>query len=239
VAAGILSAGGVSMFAYVRGQRKKHEFEMQIARSEQKALLAQMNPHFLFNALNSVLHFIIENEKKRAVSYLTKFSSLIRRILEGSRQNQVNLEEELSAINLYLELEKLRFGGRFDYTLTIDPRINPAEVQIPSILIQPFLENALWHGLASKTEGGQLNIAFTLSDNAVICTVEDNGIGRQRSMEINARRHGHTSTGLANVKERIHLLNQLYKRTIDMEIQDLMDSEGKPAGTRVVLIFPL
>jgi sensor histidine kinase YesM len=231
-------AGGVGMYVYLRGQRRKHDLEMRIVRSEQKALLAQMNPHFLFNALNSVLHFIIENEKKTAVGYLTKFSSLIRRILEGSNRNLVNLEEELSAIRLYLELEKLRFGEKFEYSLSVNPAINPAETQIPSMLIQPFLENALWHGLATKPEGGRLDIQFELDQAAMVCVIEDNGIGREQSRLINAKRRGHTSTGLQNVQERINLLNQLHKRYISLEITDLADAENKPCGTRVTLVFP-
>lgn len=236
---GIIFIGTSGVYIYIRGQRKRHDFEMEIARSEQKALLAQMNPHFLFNALNSILHFIIENEKRTAISYLTKFSSLIRRILEGSNKNLVSLEEELSAIRLYLELEKLRFGDRFDYTITIEEAINPSQVKIPSMLIQPFIENALWHGLMPKTENGQLELRFTLTpDNVVICTIEDNGIGRKKSMQINSQRTQHRSTGLQNIHERISLLNQLYKHAIRVEILDLTDNDNNAAGTRVTLMLP-
>lgn len=235
----ILSMIGLAVFIYIRNQKKKHEFDMKIARSEVKALLAQMNPHFLFNALNSVLYFIAENERRTAIRYLTKFSTLIRRILDGSTRNLVSLEEELTAITLYLDLEKLRFGDRFDFEISVDPNINPAEVQIPSMLIQPFLENAVLHGLTPQNGNGRLEVRFTLAlSRKLVCMIEDNGVGLERSRELNAGRKNHKSTGLQNVQERIHLLNQLYKQDIRLEITDLASPGNQTTGTRVLLILP-
>ncbi len=232
---------GIGIFSHFRMQvkRKQIEYERQLMLAEQKALKSQMNPHFIFNALNSIRRFILENDIEKADYYLTSFATLMRRVLDNSRQNFISLANEIETLNLYLELEKLRFDDSFDFEIIVDPKIDIHNWWIPPMIIQPFAENAIWHGLAMKKNNGRLIIKFTLlKNNKVQCIVEDNGIGRQKAKEIAAKRKGHKSTGLANTKERLELLYKLYNKRISLHIIDLYDNQGQPAGTRVELLFP-
>ncbi len=232
---------GFSIVAHIILKRKQKELALQrrLLIAEQKALRSQMNPHFIFNALNSIRRFILENDMDKADYYLTSFAYLMRRVLDNSKQNFIPLSTEIETLRLYMELEKMRFDESFNFTLDVDPRIDLANWYLPPMVIQPFLENAIWHGLILKPKEGKLKVSFKLlDDNHILCVIEDNGIGRKKAMEIAAKRKGHKSTGLANTKERLSLLEQLYGKKISLKIIDLYDDNGQPAGTRVELVLP-
>jgi sensor histidine kinase YesM len=228
------------LFAHLRLKAKHRQLEQerQLMLAEQRALRSQMNPHFIFNALNSIRRFILENDMDKADYYLTSFATLMRRVLDNSRQNFITLENELQTLELYLELERMRFDHSFSFYIDVDPQIDIHNWLIPPMIIQPFAENAIWHGLAMKPSGGKLLLSFKLQGDRVLCIVEDNGIGRQKAAQIAAKRKGHKSTGLANTKERLDLLYKLYGKRIELKITDLYDENGEPAGTRVELSFP-
>ncbi len=223
----------------LRGQRRKHEIRREILLSEQKALRTQINPHFFFNSLGSIQRFIVSNDVKVAQAYLNDFSSLVRLVLENSKHNFVFIDQEIKLIQLYLELEKKRFSNKFDYQIEIDDNIDMVEIRIPPLLIQPLVENAIWHGIMPKPQGGTIKLSFTMHDHnssLLLCRISDSGIGREKSKAINQRRGKHyKSTGLANVKERINLINKVYKTNMKMEIIDLYDGNQNPKGTEVLL----
>ncbi len=235
----VILSGALAVFFVARylilTQKRRLELQRKIFLAEQKAMLAQMNPHFIFNSLNSIQNFILENDHVTANQYLVTFSSLIRKVLDASQKNFISLKEELDIVKLYLELEKFRFQGRFDYTLNVGKRINPDQVSIPSMILQPFLENAIWHGLMPKKGGGGLVELDVMrkDEGHLTVTIADNGIGRERSGEINRRRKQHNPTGMRNVEERIRLLNELNNSNLAVHVVDLYDKEGKGCGTRV------
>ncbi len=213
--------------------------KQQLMMAEKKALLSQMNPHFIFNALNSVQYFILQREEFIANNYLVSFSSLIRRILENSKKNLITLSEEIETLILYLNMEKLRFEEKFDFLIIKDPNLEYSDTLVPPMLIQPFIENAIWHGLAPLGQKGELHISFLEGGNYFECIVEDNGIGRKKSAEKNEKRINHQSTGIRNVEERIMLMNKMNDQKIQLEILDLYDPQGRAEGTRVSLKIPL
>ncbi|MCB0643901.1 MAG: histidine kinase, partial [Phaeodactylibacter sp.] len=230
----LLSFGLIAalVLIYVRRQKARAALDRQIVESEQKALRAQINPHFVFNAMNSIQYFITENDKHNAGVFLSRFSKLMRRILDNSKKNWITLEEEISATRHYLGIEKLRFGERFSYELLIEPGVDPYETEIPSMITQPFLENAIWHGLMPKEEPGRLTVRFFREKGDLICEITDDGIGREQAAAIR-RNKRHNSTGITNVTERIELLNKLYNTQMSVYIDDLKDEEGRALGTRV------
>jgi ligand-binding sensor domain-containing protein len=232
---GILLISGIFL-EIIRRQQVQAAIERRVIQSEQKALRAQINPHFVFNAMNSIQYFITENDRHNAGIYLSRFSKLMRRILDNSKKNWIMLEEELSGMRHYLELEQMRFSERFDYRITLDPEIDPYETEIPSMILQPFLENALWHGLMKKTTKGLLTIDFKIAKGVLRCVIEDDGIGRAEAAK--HRRKRHTSTGLQNVQERIQLINAQDRTRMQLKIEDLVDGEGIGCGTRVIIDFP-
>ncbi|HBS86867.1 MAG: hypothetical protein A2W91_12615 [Bacteroidetes bacterium GWF2_38_335] len=206
----------------------------------QKSLTQQMNPHFLFNSLNSIQYFIYKNDKEKSAEYLSKFSLLLRLILENSQQQQIPIRREIQAIELYLELESLRFRGDFKYEIIIDSLVEADFLMIPTLIIQPFVENAIWHGLLHKLEGNKkLVIHISREDDLIICSVEDNGIGRVKSREINERQKSHESLGTKITKNRLQLINSLYGNQLNLKYIDLMDGSGNPIGTKVVLNLPV
>jgi ligand-binding sensor domain-containing protein len=222
----------------VRRREARSALDRRILESEQKALRAQINPHFIFNAMNSIQFFITENDKYQAGVYLSRFSKLMRRILDNSKKNWVTMEEELVAIRHYLDLERLRFEDKFDYSIEVDDSIDIFETELPSMITQPFLENAIWHGLMPAKRRGTLQVHFFPEGEDVVCRILDNGIGRDQASKIRRSRKGHRSTGIQNVKERLHLLNQQFNTHISVEIEDLFDTEGQPTGTQVWFRFP-
>lgn len=222
--------------------RKEGALNQKITEMEMTALRAQMNPHFIFNSLNSIESFIMANEKRLASDYLNKFASLMRMILENSRKQAVSLARDMEAMRLYVDLEKLRFEDKFCYITEIDPPLLVGDYKVAPLLIQPFVENAIIHGIApSEREGLYLKIAVRLDGDYIHYAIEDNGIGRAASLAYTSRSRTveHKSLGLAISRERIDLLNRLKGSDAVLEIVDLVDKEGKAAGTRVLLTLKI
>lgn len=222
-------------------EREKAELNKRIYESELKALRSQMNPHFMFNAINSIQNFVIKNDTVSAQKYLTKFARLIRHVLENSKYEQVLLSNEIEMLNLYVGLETLRASFSFDYTISIDENINADVTFIPPMIIQPFVENAILHGIIPLSERrGQLLISF-MNDGAVFkCVVEDNGIGREAATQIKLKKQlSHKSMGMSVTQERIKLLSKQHnKLSAKVEIEDKF-VEGKPMGTIVKIFIDL
>jgi PAS domain S-box-containing protein len=208
------------------------ETNKKMAEYRLMALRSVMNPHFLFNSLNSIQSFIATNEKKQAINYLSLFSKLIRFTLNSSLDNHNTLAEEIEILKLYINLEKLRFDNKFSESFDIDETIDLEGVEIPSLILQPFVENAILHGLYNK-EGsqGKLDIQFQISEGKLLCVVEDNGIGRKAAEKIKANNKLHKSVGMMLTKERIELINQ--GDALSVQIIDLVDEKKQPSGTRV------
>lgn len=217
-------------------EKKYLEFQKKMFELEQKALQLQMNPHFIFNSLNSIQGFIVNNDIDNALHYLSKFSQLMRRTLANSRESSVSLSDELQALQLYVEIEKLRFSDKFEYTIQVDPEIDESFVEIPPMILQPYVENAIIHGLMHKKAGGKLWIELKQDNDNIIVIIEDNGVGRERATEIR-RESGieRQSRGMMITGERLAILNQYTSETYSVDVIDLMDSNGQAAGTRVVI----
>lgn len=220
-----------------REKNKSEEINRLLISLKLKALRAQMNPHFIFNVLNSIQHFVLHKNNEAAHRYLSKFSRLIRTILNNSDQNIIPLSEEIKALELYLDLEAMRFEKRFDYKISIDESLDPDKVKIPSMLIQPYVENAIKHGILSSPRKGIIKIDISREHLFLKCTVEDNGIGRQKSAEKLAVEE-HRSFGTSITKERLAVINELYGNTLFEQVIDLYDENGEGAGTRVEIRIP-
>lgn len=225
-------------------QQEKREIEQSLIISQLTALRSQMNPHFLFNALNSIQEHIITNQRDLASDYLGKFADLMRVYLDQSRRDTITLEDEVRTLSLYLGLEKMRFEENFEYRIHTSEVEEKMHLHIPTLLIQPYTENAIKHGLLHKRGRKKLDIHFRLateSPNVLICIIEDNGVGRIRSMQINAQdRKNHRSFALEAGKSRLELLNYGRDMKIGVNIEDLYDEKtGNALGTRVILRIPL
>ncbi|WP_088340133.1 tetratricopeptide repeat protein [Robiginitalea sediminis] len=228
------------LILYILYRQYQLNSEKKVLTLEQSMLRSQMNPHFLFNSLNSIKLYIINNEQKNAVHYLNKFSKLVRKILEASAMREIPLSEELETVELYLNIENIRFNNEIDFSINVDPEINTELVRIPSLILQPFLENALWHGLSSK-EGAKilrLNVGQA-APGYIEITITDNGIGRDAAHTLKERRVlKRKSLGLEITKERMANFSKDYQNTYQMTMEDLFDEEGNPAGTQVRLQIP-
>jgi sensor histidine kinase YesM len=215
----------------------KLAFEQKLAEMEMSALRAQINPHFIFNCLNSIKLYTTDNEAAKASAYLTKFSRLIRLVLENSRSERVTLKNELEALELYLEMEVMRFKEKLRFTLTVAPEIDTDIIDIPPMLLQPYVENAIWHGLMHKREGGhvQIKLAQPYTDRLLV-TITDDGIGRTKAAALKSKSAmASKSFGMKVTDERIALINQIYQTKTQVQVHDLTDAEGGAAGTEVVL----
>jgi hypothetical protein len=207
---------------------------------QQRLLRSQMNPHFLFNSLASIQNFIIKEKPALASDYLGRFSKLMRQILNSTAVEYVPLEEEISSIENYLALQKVRYRDMFDYTLEVDEEIDTETTRIPPMLAQPFIENAIEHGILHKGSKGNIAVSFKLHNNQLLFVVEDNGIGREKAQELLRQRDKtHKSMATAITQERIAVSNRKLKRKITMEITDLKDENGQARGTRVVFGVPV
>lgn len=201
-----------------------------------QSLRREMNPHFIFNSLNSVNQFIAQNNELEANKYLSSYSRLMRNILENSNKDFTPLSTELEQLKEYLDLEHMRFNDKFIYEIEVDESLDTDRVLVPNMLIQPHLENAIWHGLRYKDSGGVLNLSVKADGNYLSVTIEDNGIGLKKSNELKTRHQKkHNSRGLTNTHERINLLNSLYNTCITMEITE---KEGEDTGVVVWIRFP-
>jgi tetratricopeptide (TPR) repeat protein len=235
----VLFMVSVAYFVYRQRSLKKQQAQTEL---EQRFLRSQMNPHFIFNALNSIQEYIVLNEKKQATKYLGMFADLMRVYLRQGKTKTISLGEEIEALNIYLELEKMRFEDSLTYTITVEENINTELFAIPSLLIQPYVENALKHGLLHKEQGRKLSIKFGYyaESKHLVCEIEDNGIGRKKSMKINKLRNpNHKSFASSATKKRLELLNYGSKKIIGEETQDLLDSNGLAKGTKVILNIPM
>lgn len=214
-------------------KQKSAELEMQ-------ALRAQMNPHFIFNSLNSINRFILQNNKAQASEYLTKFSKLIRLILQNSQSALIPLESELESMELYLDLEALRFEQRFDYKITIDKDLDISALKVPPLIIQPYAENAIWHGLMHKKEKGQLDIEIHQENEHLYFKITDDGVGRkQAAAQSDKSVTHHKPMGLRITADRIAMIQRSGSGEPAIRINDLQGPDGGDAGTEVLIRLPV
>jgi LytS/YehU family sensor histidine kinase len=216
-------------------------FEQKIAETEMTALRAQMNPHFIFNCLNSIKLYTLENDSQTASEYLTMFSQLIRLVLENSRAEKVTLQKELETLRLYIELEAMRFKNKVHYAIKVDPGIDQQYIEIPPLLLQPYVENAIWHGLMHKKDGGDIMVAVTLpAEQLLQIEITDNGVGRELAAAYKSKSATtQTSCGLKMTSDRLQIINQLYQINADVKITDLTDEAHQVTGTKVIIRIPV
>jgi len=212
------------------------EMQHHTAEVEMQALRAQMNPHFLFNSLNSINHFILKNDADNASDYLTRFSRLMRLILDNSREEWVLLENELKALQLYIQLEAVRLKNVFDYTIEVDPSIAAEAVMIPPMIIQPYVENAIWHGLLHRNEpGGKLKLNIWRMNGNLCIGIEDNGVGRIEASKLRSKFNAHKSShGMKITADRLNIVNKVYGVNAEVQVSDIKENETI-TGTRVLL----
>jgi len=238
----LLLAIGWLIFRTSKHKEKTRLSEMnrKIAEIRQANLRQQMNPHFIFNTLNSIQYYMYQHDKLATNNYLTKFSNLMRKVLDNSQHTSIPLRDELNALNLYLELECIRFKDKFTYEIKVDDEIDTMLYKIPTMLIQPYVENSICHGLMPLEGKGSVKIDIKLDTDHLMCTIEDNGIGREAAQE---RKTGtdcnHNSLGTQIVNSRLDLVNELYGTSLKTKYTDLKDVNGEPAGTLVEIHIPI
>jgi len=221
-------------------RRRMSEMNHKISELTQANLRQQMNPHFIFNTLNSIQYFMYQNDKLATNTYLTKFANLMRKILDNSSKPSVPLQDEIDALTLYLDLERLRFKDKFRFEINIDEEIDPQLYKVPTMLMQPYVENSICHGLMPKDGNGIVKINMKLQNNHIICTIEDNGIGRKAAMERKKMKDpNHNSMGTRIVSSRLELVNSLYGTSLQTVYTDLENMKGEPEGTKVEIHIPL
>lgn len=234
---GLALAAGILYILYRQYQLSS---EKKLLTLEQTMLRSQMNPHFLFNSLNSIKLYIINNEKKNAVHYLNKFSKLVRKILEASSQREISLAEELETVELYMNIENIRFSNEIIFKINIHDNIDVHTIKIPSLILQPFLENALWHGLSSKE--GEKNIVLDVSkgqNGFIKIAITDDGVGRDAAEKIKERKVlKRKSLGIDITKERLANFSRDYQNSFQVEIIDIYNENNEPSGTRILLHIP-
>ena len=224
----------------LESEKTKAELQQQATELEMQALRAQMNPHFIFNSLNSINMFILENNKLQASDYLSKFSRLVRLILQNSQEAFIPLDRELEALRLYLELESLRFEQRFDYKISVNNEVDVSIVKVPPLIIQPYAENAIWHGLMHKKEKGHLEIELYLQEKILYCKITDDGIGRKRAEELKSKSSlTYKSMGMRITADRIAILQKQEQNKPFISVNDLVFPDSRPAGTEVLIQIPI
>lgn len=240
----IVLVGAISFFvkrniSIVRKkEREKVIHEKELVELEAKALRAQMNPHFVFNSLNSIKSLINKNDNEKAAGYLSTFSKLIRTLFQNSDKREVSLYEELETCKLYTQLEKMRFGDKVEFVFDVDESIDLKDFKVPALILQPFIENAIWHGLMPKEAGGKITIQVKRIEDTIQCIIEDNGIGRELSMKNKPQYEStHQSKGIGLTKSRLELDKLLNEREDKIFIIDKEDENGKPDGTKVIISF--
>ncbi|NOQ75916.1 MAG: hypothetical protein GQ574_28175 [Crocinitomix sp.] len=218
-----------------RVEVQQQKMKMEMLESKLKTIRSQMNPHFIFNSLNSIQALVLDQDVKRSYDYIEMFGRLVRNVLRFSEQNNININDEVDFLTVYLELESLRMKEDFEFSITnnIDE-----EVRIPTLLIQPFIENAMHHGLLNKEGQKKLSIEFQLIKDSIQCVILDNGIGRKRSREVNKRQNRPDSFSLNAIEDRLRLLSEHSNCEFKYEIEDLYSADEKAAGTKVTVIFP-
>ena len=217
--------------------RQKTEYEKQLAEIKLKALVAQMNPHFIFNCMNSIQAMILSDQNMQASTYLTKLSRLVRSVLENSVKTFIPLHDVIENLKLYLELESLRFDQQFNYNIRTES-LDVYSIEMPSMLIQPYVENSIWHGLLKKDGEKNIHIKFSKDFNYLVCEIDDNGIGRAKATELNLTKQ-HKSLGTIITKEMFETLHKIKETDYNVEIIDLYDEHHLPTGTKVIIRIEL
>jgi LytS/YehU family sensor histidine kinase len=224
----------------LESEKTKVELQHQATELEMQALRAQMNPHFIFNSLNSINRFILQNNKAQASEYLTKFSRLVRLILQNSQVALIPLESELESLQLYLELETVRFDHHFEFKIIVDDELDADIIKVPPLIIQPYVENAIWHGLMHKEEKGHLEIELFQEEYSLCCRITDDGIGRNKAAELKSKSAStHKSVGMKITASRIEMLQQKKQLDAHIKITDLILPDGTAGGTEVLLKIPV
>jgi len=224
----------------INAKRRISEMNRKISEITQANLRQQMNPHFIFNTLNSIQYYMYQHDKLATNNYLTKFSSLMRKVLENSQHTSVPLRDEIDALSLYLDLEKIRFKDKFDYSIIVDDEIDSLLYKVPTMLIQPYVENSICHGLMPGDGKGIVKIALKLKKDYISCTIEDNGIGREAAQERKSKsQNNHNSLGTRIISSRLDLVNTLYGTSLKTVYTDLKNENGEPEGTRVEIHIPI
>jgi len=218
--------------------REKFAHEKQIMELEAKALRAQMNPHFIFNCLNSIKSLIQQHDEKKSVAYLTTFSKLIRNLFNNADKKEISLYDEIETCKLYLQLEAMRFDTKFSYAVNLDNDIDLKSIQVPALIIQPFIENAIWHGIVPRNSTGHVSLNVVRKNDIIEVAIDDDGIGREASQQ-NKSGSGlaHQSKGVNLTQTRLELNNLLQQRLAELEVIDKKDENGKAKGTKVILKF--
>jgi two-component system LytT family sensor kinase len=224
----------------LKAKRRISEMNRKISEVTQANLRQQMNPHFIFNTLNSIQYYMYQHDKLATNNYLTKFSSLMRKVLENSQHTSVALHDELDALNLYLELERIRFKDKFDYRIDVDEEIDTLLYMVPTMLIQPYVENSICHGLIPAENKGFIKVDLKLNTDYIKCTIEDNGIGREAAQKRKVKSDkNHNSLGTQIVSSRLDLVNALYGTSLKTNYTDMKNDNGEPVGTRVEIHIPI
>jgi hypothetical protein len=221
-------------------EKKEAEFQRSLADVSMSALRSQMNPHFIFNCLNSIKLYTTQNDTVAASNYLTKFSKLIRMALENSRSETVTLDAELESLELYIQMEAMRFKEKLKYSIAIDKNVDSSFIEIPPMLLQPYVENAIWHGLMHREDGGRIDISVRVvpNEHTLAITIKDNGVGREKAAQLKSKTAtAHKSFGTKVTGERLNLINQIYKTGASVTIEDLT-SNGEVTGTLVTIKIP-
>lgn len=223
----------------IQAVKRRRELLQNINEYRQQMLRQQMNPHFIFNTLNSIQYFLLDEDTTSSLTYLSKFAKLMRIVLDNSQHTFIPIEDEIRGLRLYLELESLRFEESFDYDITVDEDVNTFEYKIPALLIQPYVENSIRHGLLHKKGKGYLKVHITRKEDYLFLIIEDNGIGRKKAEEIKMKQGAfQQSLGSKITEDRISILNSLYSDEIDITYLDLEDEKGNARGTRVEIRLP-
>jgi sensor histidine kinase YesM len=217
-------------------ERLKAAHEKELLELEAKALRAQMNPHFIFNCLNSIKSLIQQHEEEKSVRYLTTFSKLIRTLFNNADKKEISLYDEIETCKLYLQLEAMRFDAKFSYSVKTDENIDLKSIRVPALIVQPFIENAIWHGIVPRNTGGNVSLEVSKINGTVAIVIEDDGIGRETSrLNKSASGLAHQSKGVNLTHSRLELDNLLQQRKAELEIIDKKDENGRAAGTKVVI----
>jgi len=219
----------------------KAKYDKELTDLKMASLRSQMNPHFIFNSLNSIKRYIIDNEKENAVYYLNKFSKLIRKVLATTREKEMLLIDEIETMELYMTIENIRFNNEIDFSITSDENLKIGTIKVPSLILQPFIENAIWHGLSLKKGHKKLQIILKKEhETHVNIAIIDNGIGRERSAELNKKKiHKRKSIGIKLTEERLSKFAEAYTNDISLAFTDLYEENKTPSGTKVILRIPL
>ena len=220
-------------------EQQKAALQIQMMESESKALRAQMNPHFIFNSLNSIKLLIQKNNTDDAAEYLITFSKLIRTLFQNTDKREISLYEEVETCRLYSQIEAMRLNYKVEFSYRINPGLDLKDIKVPALILQPFIENAIWHGLVPKNDGsGSINIIIDKTESGIECVIDDDGIGRELSQQYKTQYNAtHKSRGMGLTESRLDLDKLLSRRDNTIEIIDKKDEQGKPLGTKVVITF--